>query len=178
MAGYTNIRNSTANPGNYFTAAGAAINASNQPNIDDTVMAGTPDSALGRDMYGLVSKTYPVAFTGTERSNIIMGIPNTLRGSVNTSLKEGATPPTPISTPQMNSLQTRKVTTAIRAGQWHEISGVYAVSGVGRTNPATANDFAAIGNDNEADSNKSAPGKFTYNQVGGLPTNSGYGART
>lgn len=174
MAGYNNIRNSTANADSqYFTAAGVAINASNQPNIDDSVMAGVLDSSLGRDMYGLVSETEYRGYTGHDRNTVTMGISQVLKGSVSNALRNtSAVPPNRESIHQMDALRTERVTTAIRAGLWHDTSGVFT------TAPAVANDFAAVGNDNEADSSKSAPGKFTFNQVGGVPTNSGYSART
>lgn len=180
MAGYTNIRNSTANANsNYFTNAGVAINASNQPTTqDDTVMAGVPDASLGKDMYGFVSKSYPVAYTGNDRTQIIMGISNVLKGVANTALKEGASPPVAISIPQMNSLRSVRTTSAIRSGAWNEVSGIFASSGGPRLYPSTSNDFTAVGNDLTADSLRSAPGYTIYNQGGGLPTTTGYSART
>lgn len=180
MAGYTNIRNSAANANNnYFTTAGVAIGASNQPNIDDAVMAGTPDSALGKDMYGFVSKGFPVAYTGNDRTQIIMGVVNTLKGSSNNALRDpGAQPPTPISVSQATAVRTAKVTTAIRAGAWNEISGFFATSGGPEVQVAVSNDFAAFGNDNEADTSKSAPGLFTFLAHGAAPTLSGYPRRT
>lgn len=175
MAGYTNIRNSAANANsNYFTTANVAITATNQPNIDDAVMAGVPDASLGKDLYGFVSKGFPVVYTGNDRTQIIMGVANVLKGSVNNSLRTpAAQPPVAISIPQMTSFQTVKVATAIRAGAWNEISGFFATSGGPKVKPAVSNDFAAIGTD-RAPSTKSSQGSMIYNQAGGLPSTTGY----
>lgn len=179
MAGYTNIRNSTANANsNYFTNAGSAINASNQSSSqDDTVMAGVRDDSLGNNMYGLVSTTKLVAYTGNDRTQIIMGLTNTLKGSANTTLREaGATPPIPISIPQLNSLRTERVASGIRAGLWSWTSGIFT-STLGKS-LASTNDFSAVGNDLVADATRSAPGNIFYNQAGGLPTTTGLSSRT
>lgn len=168
----------SADKNRYFTNAGVAIVATNQPNINDTVMAGTLDSALGADMYGFVPSS-PIAnvtsTTGYNNTQVIMGISNTIRGVANTALQSpGAEPPESISTSQLTALRVNPVGSGLRAGTWNVFSGDFVPSILN----INRNDFAAVGNDNESDSDKDSPGFYTFLSNGGSPTTTGYPSRS
>jgi len=155
-----------------FTSAGVAINATNQPDLNKSVIAGVSDSSIKKaNDYGFVSTQYPVAYTGYDRTSIIRGMSNTIKGVANTIIRNPASDYFREGIRQIDAIRTTRRASAIRAGQWHEISGafIYGLSG--------ANDFSSFGNDDEADSNRAVPGAFTFAYAGsGL--NENYPPRT
>ena len=168
------IANSTA--GNaYFTIAGSsAITSTTQPRQNLSVIAGVVDTSLTAHPSdsGIVSTYSQVAYTGNDRTSIIRGLSNTIRSTGAITLircpgsdfyREGIR--------QVDAARTYRIASAIRSGVWNMVSGSFS------TTPATANDFSAWGNDDEADSNRAIPGYFSYAFGTGV-TQRAYPART
>lgn len=177
MAGYNTVVNS-ASKNNYFTNAGVAIGSTNQPNVDDTVMAGVLDTSLGINMYGFVSESFPASYTGNDNTQIIMGVVNTLKKVGSNALREpGAVPPIATGIDQITAVRTTQTAQAIRQGLWVQNSGTMVSGGADVSPLPTYNDFSAFGNDNEADSNKGKPGLYSFNPAGSTVTRGSYPPR-
>lgn len=106
--------------------------------------------------------------------NDIVGkrLSDTLAGTVsNTTLLSGALVPGLIrSIHKLEVLRTRRVTTAIRAGYWNEVTGTWS------TNPTNAVDTLAT--DDAANPTRSVPGELTYKTGAPVPVQDDYKAKT
>lgn len=167
---YTIVNSSDGNT--YFTAGGSAITALNQPDLNKSVIAGVADSSLRKASdVGLISTYIQTVYTGFDRTSIIRGLSNTLRGSANTVIRNPASDYHREAIRQVDVVRTVRRATEIRNNRYSFFSGIFT------TGLPQVNDFAAFGNDDEADSNRAIPGAFTFAYAGsGL--NENYGPRT
>jgi len=167
------IANSSAG-NSFFTMGGSAVGSTTQPRINQSVMAGVLDTSLSAPGHiadsGFVPTYTQVPYTGYDKVSVINGLTNTLRGSSNTSLRNPASDYFRESIMQADAVRTVKRASAIRANQWNPYTGGY-------TTLSGANDFAALGNDVEGDSNRAIPGYFAWNYAGS-GIREAYSART
>jgi hypothetical protein len=97
---------------------------------------------------------------------------DSLSGVANTVLQSGAADPNGRkSIHKIESVVTRKLTTAIRNNKWNEYSGEWEA---GFPQSSTDN----FGNDDAANPNSSVPGELTYKTGAKLPVNDDYKAKT
>lgn len=158
-----------------FTLGGSAITAATQPNLAKMVLANVPATSLNSTRFsGFISGPTITTYTGYDDASVILGSVNTLRGSgSNTLLLSPGAETVQARRPilKMEAARTRKVASAVASGFWHETSGIFT------TTIATSNDLSTFGQDDEAFSNRAAPGAFAFAN-GAVPKQSGYRART
>lgn len=167
------IANSSAK-NNYFTIAGsAAIGATTQPRINTAVIAGILDTSLTAHPgdTGFVSTTIQVPYTGYDRTSIIRGLSNTVRGAANTVIRSPGSDFYRENVHALDAVETFHRASGIRQNLWNSYSGNWT------TIPAVANDYTALGRDDEAISSRAAPGEFAYAYAGSGVRRS-YPART
>lgn len=111
-------------------------------------------------------------FRYTARTPITFKVTTSLAGSSTNVFKTSANTPDLIrSIHKLETLRTRRVTTAIRAGNWNIVTGTFSAA------PTVAVD--SLGTDNAANPTRSSPGQLTYK--GGAPnpvTTNDYKAKT
>ena len=166
------IANSSAK-NNFFTVGGVAITSTTQPKVDVATFAGILDTSLGThpNDRGIISTFGGSVYTGFDKVSIIRSLSNSLRGTSNTSIRSPGSEIARESIMQLDAVRTVKTASAIRNNQWVGFSGVWSSS------PATSSDLSALGNDDEADSNRAAPGAFAWAYAGSGVQES-YGPRT
>jgi len=171
------IKNSSAK-NNYFAAnGGAAITATTQPQVKFGTLNGVLDSSLAKAAdVGLVSTTPIIPYTGYDRANIMLTYTPTMRGTSSTVLRTAGADYNRPSLDKVRHMRTNRVGTLIRGGYWHMTSGVFSNSGA-VINPTNANDFSAVGTDDEGAVSRAAPGEFAY-AYKPIPTYTGYKAKT
>jgi len=92
---------------------------------------------------------------------------STISGVANSVLKSGASDPNRRkSIHKIESISTRKVATAIRAGNWNIYTGKFT------SGPTVTND--SFGNDNAASPTSNVPGELTYRTGAKVPVNDDY----
>lgn len=159
----------------YFRNNGNAINATTQPQVDSSVIAGVLDSSLTANQtdYGLVSNTIYESYTGFDDISILRTYTTQYRDKTVTKTAIQI-PGSDFNRPSINDLahmRTNRVATAIRAGFWNPTTGGFS------TLPTSADDISAFGVDDEALSNKAAPGEFAFSYHKTI-TQKDYPART
>lgn len=110
-------------------------------------------------------------FSYNNDSPIAKRVTTTLSGVTNTVLRSGADQPGLIrSIHKLETLRTRRLTTAIRAGYWNIYSGSFT------TPPTVAVD--SLSTDEAATPTRSVPGELTYKTGAPTPVNDNYKAKT
>lgn len=150
---------------------GSAVTSSSTKNIGGSVVNGGKTSLLdsvdlGYSNVGVfgtsvingtdTDKALSVGiFSYNNQSPVAKRLTESLSGVSNTVLQSGADQPGLIrSIHKLETLRTRRLTTAIRAGYWNIYSGVFS------TAPTVAVD--SLGNDDAATVSRSAPGELVF----------------
>lgn len=110
-------------------------------------------------------------FSYSNQHPIAKRVTDTLSGVSNTYLLSGAAVPGNIrSIHKIQSVRTRRLTTAIRAGYWNIFSGTFS------TSPVVAVD--TFDTDDAANPSRSAPGELVYKTGAPVPVQDDYKAKT
>lgn len=110
-------------------------------------------------------------FSYNNQSPVAKRVTTTLSGVSNTYLQSGAAKPGNIrSIHLIQSVRTRRLTTAIRAGYWNIYSGTFG------TTPTVAVDTFAT--DNAANVSRTSPGQLTYKTGAPVPVQDDYPEKT
>jgi hypothetical protein len=166
---------------------GAAINVGSTTTLVDQVTLGkTQDTGFGSTVIDNSWADEAVSAGTFKYDNpkpIAKRLTTTLSGVSNSVLQSGASQPSLVrSIHKLETLRTRRFTTAIRAGLWNIYTGQFANNQSGATqNPTVATD--ALATDVAATPTQSAPGQIVYmagakNPVYGSDANSEYKAKT
>lgn len=110
-------------------------------------------------------------FSYNNQAPVAKRVTTSLSGVSNTYLQSGAAKPGNIrSIHSVESVRTRRLTTAIRAGNWNIYSGTFSSA------PTVAVD--SFGNDDEARVSRSSPGEFAYKTGAYVPVQDEYPEKT
>jgi len=166
---------------------GAAVNTGSVSTLIDQVSLGkTKDTGFGSTVVNNNSAD-PAVSAGTFKYDnqrpVAKRLTTTLSGVSNTALQSGASKPALVrSIHKLETLRTRRLTTAIRAGLWNIYSGKFANNQNGNVqNPTVAVDTLAT--DVAATPTQAAPGQLVYmtgntKPVSGSDANSAYKNKT
>lgn len=186
-------QNGSATTGTYWTGTstkntgGAAVNVGSTTTLVDQVSLGkTKDTGFGSTVIDNTWASEAVSAGTFKYDNpgpIAKRVTTTLSGVSNTVLRSGASQPSLVrSIHKLETLRTRRLTTAIRAGLWNIYSGKFINNQTGGTqNPTVATDTLAT--DVAATPTQSAPGQIVYlaggvKPVSGTDANSAYKSKT
>jgi hypothetical protein len=110
-------------------------------------------------------------FSYNNQKPVAKRVTEELSGVANTYLQSGASVPGNVrSIHSIQSVRTRRLTTAIRAGEWNIYSGTFG------TDPTVAVDTFA--NDDAASPTRSVPGELVYKTGAPVPVQDDYKAKT
>jgi hypothetical protein len=190
---YSVQQNGSDTTGSYWTGTstknvgGAVINAGSVSTLVDNLALGSKDvgafgSKVVRDTvtsgdYAAVASSGSANFAYNNQQPIALRYTTTIAGTGNTTLRSGATVPgLTRSIHRMETVRTRRLTTAIRAGSWNIYSGQFSPAptvAVDNWYSISAQGTSATSTDNAANPSRSAPGDLTF-QLSQNPINSGY----
>ena len=167
---------------------GAVINVGSTTSLVDNLALGTANlGAFGSTVvqdtvtsgdYAAVASSGSTNFAYNNQRPVAMRLTNTIAGTGNTFLLAGAdTPGLVRSIHRQETVRSRRLTTAIRAGYWNIYSGQFSTGPTVAADNSwsnSANATSATSSDNAANLTRSAPGEFTINTGKQLPLNSGY----
>lgn len=191
---YSIQQNGSDTTGSYWTGTstknigGAVINAGSTTTLVDSLSLGSKDlgvfgSKVIQDTvtsgdYAAVASSGSPNFAYNNQKPIALRYTTTIAGTGNTTLRSGADTPGLIrSIHRMETVRTRRLTTAIRAGYWNIYSGQFSTSptvAVDNWYDIAAQSTTATTPDDAADPTLTAPGEFTFKLGQQLPVNSGY----
>jgi len=167
---------------------GAVINVGSTSTLVDNLALGTANlGAFGSRVvqdtitsgdYAAVASSGSTNFAYNNQKPIAMRYTTTIAGTGNTFLQAGAdTPGLRRSVHRQETVRSRRLTTAIRAGYWNIYSGQFSTAptvAVDNTWSISANATSATSSDNAANPSLSTPGDLTFNTGKQLPVISGY----
>lgn len=190
-------QNGNPSTGTYWTGTstknvgGAAINVGSTTSLVDNLSLGSDDlgvfgSTVIQDTvtsgdYAAVASSGSTNFAYNNASPIAMRYTTTIAGTGNTTLQSGADTPGLIrSIHKLETVRTRRLTTAIRAGYWNIYSGQFSTAPTvavdnwydiaNQTTSATSTDDAAV-------PSRDVPGELTYKLGQETPVNVDYKAK-
>lgn len=167
---------------------GAVINVGSGTALVDNLALGTANlGAFGSRVvqdtvtsgdYAAVASSGSTNFAYNNQRPVAMRLTSTIAGTGNTFLLAGADAPSlNRSIHRQEAVRSRRLTTAIRAGNWNIYSGQFSSAptvALDNTWSNSANGTTATSSDNAANLTRSAPGELTINTGRQLPLNSGY----
>lgn len=110
-------------------------------------------------------------FSYNNQRPVAKRVTTTVSGTSNTFLQSGASKPDNVrSIHKLETVRTRRLTTAIRAGEWNIYAGTFGVD------PTVAVDTFAT--DEAATPTRSVPGELTYKTGAPVPVQDNYKAKT
>lgn len=192
-------QNGSDTTGSYWTSTstknvgGAVINAGSTTSLVDNIALGTSKdvgvfgSTVVRDTvtsgdYAAVASSGSTNFAYNNQKPIALRYTTTIAGTGNTTLRSGADTPGLIrSIHRMETVRTRRLTTAIRAGNWNIYSGQFSSAptvAVDNWYSVSAQGTSATSTDNAANPTLAAPGDLTFKLGQELPVSSGYKPKT
>lgn len=195
---YSVQQNGNETTGSYWTGTstknvgGAVINAGSTTTLVDNIALGSKDlGAFGSKVvqdtvtsgdYAAVASSGSTNFAYNNQKPIALRYTTTIAGTGNTTLRSGAdTPGLVRSIHRMETVRTRRLTTAIRAGNWNIYSGQFSSAptvAVDNWYSVSAQGTSTTSTDDAASPSRSAPGEFTLKLGQQLPVNSGYKPKT
>lgn len=170
---------------------GAAINVGSSTTLVDNIALGgsnvgafgsvvVPASVTESD-YATVASSGSTNFAYNNQSPIAMRYTTTIAGTGNTTLQSGADTPGLIrSIHKLETVRTRRLTTAIRAGGWNMYSGQFASAptvAVDNWWDIAGGDTSATSTDQAASPSREVPGELTYKLGQQTPVNVDYEAK-